>query len=135
MFSGVYVLIYFCLDQCPRIHPLAATSTTITSACPKCGVIAKSGKSSCCGRGGSWFKSCGSTVNAKLQHTWYEGIQACKTLAQSKATIDRLSNVAQQRNSLDGPAMGNSKEVFTPANTFTFTSTNASTPMLVRTPR
>ena len=61
--------------------------TTISSVCPKCGMIAKSGKISCCGRGGSWFRHCGSSGNAKLDHTWYEGIQACKSRSQSKAII------------------------------------------------
>merc|ERR1719201_3088543 len=50
-------------------------TTTIGSVCPTCGTIGKSGKSSCCGRGGSWFRNCGSVENAKLVHTWYEGIQ------------------------------------------------------------
>ena len=52
--------------------------TMISSVCPKCGTIGKLRKRSCCGRGGSWFKNCGSTGHAKLDHTWYEGIQACK---------------------------------------------------------
>ena len=50
----------------------------INSACPECGMIPKSGKASCCGRGGSWFGSCGSAGNAHLGHTWHEGIQVCK---------------------------------------------------------
>merc|ERR1712032_216324 len=32
---------------------LDTTTTTISSVCPRCGSIGKSGKSSCCGRGGS----------------------------------------------------------------------------------
>ena len=56
----------------------AATTTTTSSVCPKCGTIAKSGKASCCGRGGSWFQNCGGVANTILRHTWYEGIQACK---------------------------------------------------------
>ena len=38
-----------------QICTLAVTTTIISSVCPKCGIIAKSGKISCCGRGGSWF--------------------------------------------------------------------------------
>ena len=109
-------------------------TTTISSACPKCGTIAKSGKISCCGRGGSWFGNCGSNGNAKLDHTWYEGIQACKTLSQSTTAIGRQSNAAQQRNSSNGPGMAKSKAVITPANAFLSTSTNTSTSILVRTP-
>ena len=71
-------------------------TTTVSSVCSKCSTIAKSGKSSCCGRGGSWFRNCGSAGNVKLDHTWYEGIQACKTWAQSKRSIERQSNAAQR---------------------------------------
>merc|ERR1712032_200909 len=82
-----------------------ATKTSITPVCPKCGTTGKSGKASCCGRGGSWFGNCGSAGNAKFDHTWYEGIQVCKTLARSKAAIARQSNAAQQRNFSDGSGM------------------------------
>merc|ERR1712032_859254 len=51
--------------------------TTVSSVCPKCGIAAKSGKISCCGNGGSWFGKCGSARNAKFDHTFYEGIEAC----------------------------------------------------------
>ena len=76
----------------------AATTTTINSVCPKCGIIAKSGKISCCGRGGSWFKNCGSAGNVKLDHTWYEGIRACKARAQSKRAIGQQLNADHQQN-------------------------------------
>ena len=48
-------------------------------ACPKCGVIKKSGQLSCCVRGGAWFKKCGSPGDARFDHTWLEGIQACES--------------------------------------------------------
>merc|ERR1712113_1138023 len=54
-------------------------TTRISSACSKCGTIKKSGKTSCCGRGGSWFRNCGGGGNSNLDHTWFEGIRACKT--------------------------------------------------------
>jgi len=50
-----------------------------TSVCPKCGTVGKSRRSSCCGRGGSWFRDCGSAGNKKRGHTWSAGIRACKT--------------------------------------------------------
>merc|ERR1719201_1528750 len=78
------------------------TTTTISSVCLKCGTIAKSGKRSCCGGGGSWFRNCGSTGNAKRRHTWYEGIQACKTRVELKTVSGQRSNAAQQSNSLNG---------------------------------
>merc|ERR1719506_1195424 len=75
----------------------ARTTTTISSVCSKCGIIAKSEKNSCCGRGGSWFKSCGGTGNTRLQHTWYEGTQACKARSRSRIAVGQQENTAQQK--------------------------------------
>jgi hypothetical protein len=50
----------------------------VSPACPKCGSIKKSGKLSCCARGGAWFKNCGDAGDPHFDHTWVEGIQACK---------------------------------------------------------
>ena len=109
--------------------PRADTTTTITvSVCPKCGTIAKSGKMSCCGRGGSWFKTCGGVGNTKLQHTWHEGIQACKTPSQSKKVIRHQLNGAQQKgiDSSQGAGMENYKSVISTTKTFPYTSTPTS---------
>ena len=46
-----------------------------------CGTTKKSGKLSCCARGGAWFKNCGDAGDMKFDHTWVEGIQACKRFA------------------------------------------------------
>merc|ERR1719201_782113 len=108
------------------------TTTTIRPECRKCGTISKSGKSSCCGRGGSWFRNCGSAGNAKLSHTWYEGIQVCKTRSQSKRARDRQSNAAQRLNSSNGIDKGNSKTVMATAKSFAFTPANTSTPIPFR---
>ena len=100
-----------------------------TSVCPKCGIIAKSGKSSCCGRGGSWFKNCGGSGNTKLQHTWNEGIQACKARSQSTTNIRQQINDAQERiiDSSQGDSMANDKAVIAATKTFAFASVNTST--------
>ena len=45
--------------------------------CSKC-VTNKAGKSTCCARGGSWFQKCGGPGDSKFDHTWAEGIEACK---------------------------------------------------------
>ena len=45
--------------------------------CPVCGV-GKTGKKSCCIRGGSWFKDCGTGDDPQFGHTWGEGAEACK---------------------------------------------------------
>ena len=48
-----------------------------TPLCPKCGVNKKSGKGSCCARGGSWFQKCGDEGDTTFEHTWGEGMLAC----------------------------------------------------------
>ena len=82
MFTNVHILIP------------AVTTTIDNSVCLKCGIIQKSGKASCCGHGGSWFKSCGGAGNTNLDRTWYEGIKACKAQPQSVA---QQVNAAQQK--------------------------------------
>ena len=55
-----------------------ATAAPIVPACSKCGVSKKSGKLSCCARGGAWFKNCGDIGDSKFDHAWSEGMQACE---------------------------------------------------------
>ena len=112
--------------------PTGTTTTLTVSACPRCGTIAKSGQMSCCGRGGSWFKSCGGAGNTKLQHTWYEGIQACKARSQFKAFIGHQLNAAQQKGtgSSQSADMTSYKEVIAATKTLTFTLVNTSTSIL-----
>ena len=89
----------------------AAKQTAIVSVCPKCGIIGRSGKSSCCGRGGSWFGNCGSADNTKVEHRWYEGLEACKTRTQLKAVNSKGSKAAAQLNSSGGVGTQNLKVV------------------------
>ena len=67
--------------------PLAAISSDTNSVCPKCGIAKKSGKLSCCARGGAWFKKCGDAGSTKFDHTWAEGIQACERQFLSASVI------------------------------------------------
>ena len=61
------------------ISPLVKlTSKRVVPICLKCGTTKKSGKQSCCARGGDWFKQCGDAGDQKFDHTWAEGIQSCK---------------------------------------------------------
>ena len=111
---------------------LAGTTTTAAiavSVCPRCGTIGKSGKSSCCGRGGSWFRNCGGGGNTRLQHTWYEGIQACKARSQSKTIIGHQLNGAQRKDidPSQGSDMVNDKTVLAVTKMFELTSVNIST--------
>ena len=104
------VSVCVCITPQPRV---AVTTTAVTSICPKCGITKKSGIMSCCGRGGSWFGNCGGIRDTNIGHTWYEGLQACKAQAQSKAVIGQeLSDVSQERNaSPSGVDTANSKSV------------------------
>ena len=59
--------------------PTSIGSRAIIRACTMCGTIEKSGKRSCCVRGGDWFRKCGNPGDPKFKHTWSEGIQACES--------------------------------------------------------
>ena len=75
-------MLHFFDRQRPKIKTGAMAIASL--GCPKCVVLKKSGKSSCCGRGGSWFNRCGSDGSAHHDHTWTEGIQACRHWVESK---------------------------------------------------
>ena len=64
----------------------------VSHLCIKCSTIKKSGKLSCCARGGAWFKNCGETGDTKFDHTWVEGIQACNSVASSVLVKAQLIN-------------------------------------------
>ena len=49
--------------------------------CPNCGTVTRTGARSCCAPGGSWHKKCGNSGDLSFEHTWSQGIQACKHLA------------------------------------------------------
>ena len=84
----------------------ASTTEPITApiglVCPKCGTSKKSGKLSCCIRGGSWYKNCGDPGDSSFDHTWFEGTQACTNFDSSlsgyqapqvvASVVDRVSN-------------------------------------------
>lgn len=96
---------------------------TVVSVCQKCGIVKKSGVTSCCARGGSWFNNCGTDSDAKLDHTWYDGIMACKKArVTSKKAISQQLNTAQQQ-SMDSP--GGARTII--SNTFTSASANVYT--------
>ena len=105
----------------------AITATQISSACPKCGVIKRSGKLSCCARAGSWFKNCGGDADPKFSHSWTEGVRVCRG-RQSQAVWGQQLHVFQPSNvsSYDvdvGKGM-DSKTVIASGQTFASTSVN-----------
>ena len=61
----------------------SVSALSSSNRCPKCGTTKKSGKHSCCARGGAWFKNCGDAGDKKFGHTWAEGTQVCKALGGS----------------------------------------------------
>ena len=88
------VLLIVCLyfsqrftDVCMSAETPNATTilpTKNSKGCPKCGTLKHSGKVTCCARGGAWFKNCGDFGDTRFDHTWAEGVDACK----SKSTGD-----------------------------------------------
>ena len=103
----------------PRKTPLA-TVTTISLACPKCGIIKQSGKISCCGRGGSWFGKCGSVGDTNIDHTWHEGLQACKGRTRFGHKVQKAQE--QRNGSANGDSSANAKAVITAEKPRAFTS-------------
>ena len=95
------------------IEPLSTTDIPATRStnCPKCGIVKKSGKYSCCARGGAWFKKCGNAKDQNFDHSWSEGMQSCEGIAVSIpfegplqvlfrhiGNFDLPSNTTQSRN-------------------------------------
>ena len=58
--------------------PASVSTPAIASACPRCGTFKKSGRVSCCAPGGAWYQNCGGAGNRKADHSWVEGVEACK---------------------------------------------------------
>lgn len=101
--------------------PTTTPANAVSFACPKCATIKKSGKTSCCARGGSWYRNCGSGGNSKFGHTWSEGIRACK---KRKTAIDQRLHAPQQLNTSTGAGVTPSSVSI---NTLTTTSDSTST--------
>ena len=70
------------------------TTSTATTACPRC-VSEESGRFSCCARGGGWFNNCGNPGDPNVDHTWNEGIQACR--GECTASGEKLSDITSFR--------------------------------------
>ena len=88
-----------------------ATSPFLASSnnrCFKCSTLKKSGKHSCCARGGTWFKNCGDAGDTNFDHTWVEGIKACTnfsipTLVESSlhVILTNVSAIIDPRNTVE----------------------------------
>ena len=82
-------------------HPYDTTEAPTTPSaseisikrCPKCVTVKKSGRLSCCARGGAWFQQCGDPGDTEFDHTWYEGIQVCQGFEKSVSTVSVLQDM------------------------------------------
>ena len=81
--------------------------------CRKCAATKASGKFSCCARGGAWYKICGDADDGKFDHTWTEGIWACKGFTASALTTPTLHAMMLRR----GPVIENTKSAAHSRNT------------------
>ena len=73
----------------------ASSETSLSvnnSGCVKCATN-KVGKYSCCARGGAWFKNCGDVGDTEFDHSWTEGIKACKGFESSVLVRAPTENV------------------------------------------
>ena len=124
----------FCLNVSDECSHVTATTATIVGVCLKCGITKKSGKMSCCGRGGSWFGKCGSAGNTKLGHTWHEGLESCKARSPPKIVISQQLNGADQdgsRSSNDVGSASSKTQVVSPKQfALTSASTTAALPIV-----
>ena len=118
-----------------RKTPLA-TTRTVSLVCPKCGIIKKSGKKSCCGRDGSWFGKCGAAGKAKLPYKWSDGLLACEARSQFNKFIGEQVHGAQSQSNhhSDDTGSAHSKAVIAAPNTFLLAPVKMPTPMLEKTP-
>ena len=90
-------------------------ATRIPPVCPKCAAIKKSGKLSCCAPGGTWFQNCGTSRNSDVDHTWVEGVQACKHvvslflgMSKSQITLINQTTNTQPLNDVEQKTIGSS---------------------------
>ena len=106
----------------------AATKSSTSSLCSKCGIIKRSGKASCCGHGGSWFQNCGSADNKQVDHTWQEGIRVCKAQQSQVVVGQQLHGSQLQKNasSDDVSASFNSKAAIVTPYMFASAATDVS---------
>ena len=116
-----------------HIPTLVATTTPTSPVCPVCGTIKKSGKLSCCSRGGAWFGNCGSAGNANFGHTWHEGIRACERRRFQAAVVQQLLHGSQPKSNGSLPGVSkntDSKAVVEAIHMLASTRANTSIPML-----
>ena len=78
-----------------------ATATTSSLVCPRCVRVKKSGRRTCCARGGAWFRNCGAGGDTRFDHTWAEGLQACSGLFSGKTQPEPMLRHEQTQSQLN----------------------------------
>jgi len=106
------------IDACKPTQKETTPKVIVSSTCAKCGTVGKSRRLSCCGRGGSWFRDCGSAGNKKVSHTWFQGIKACKAQNKIKNKAAKRAIGEESADSSDGAV----EAIVTTAKKFAFTS-------------
>ena len=107
----------------------AANNQIVTAfVCPKCAMIDRLGKLSCCAPGASWYQNCGRTSGSAFDHTWAEGFKACKhqTEAMTPPTTTRPFTVQTQAKRITSEQPSTSVQT-TQAKATTATTTRPST--------
>ena len=92
---------HYILTEILTTTSLSASKSNNT--CSKCGTLKKSGKFTCCARGGAWFKKCGDAGDTKFDHTWSEGIQACRDFVDSQQRSHHLLVISQSQSFVQRP--------------------------------
>ena len=90
---SIYLLLYLHIRLLTEVRTNKMPSVGNSSnGCLNCAIARKSGKRSCCARGGTWFKNCGDAGDPQFDHTWAEGIQTCKNVG-SSASVESSRKV------------------------------------------
>ena len=74
-----------------------------TTECFKCGTAKRTGQRSCCARTGAWFKNCGDASDTKFDHTWADGIQACKKYVGAVSAEMPIQAILRHAGNIDYP--------------------------------
>merc|ERR1712232_1203086 len=75
---------------------LFAPVTATTCPQNKCGYT-NTQKPSCCAPGGAWFQNCGNDGDTNFDHTWAEGIQACKGFTSLASPSQMMSHAVMMQ--------------------------------------
>ena len=76
--ESVHLFLFYTLAAKATATTTSVIATKRGRRCPNCGTN-KSGKLTCCARGGSWFRKCGNPGDPNFEYTWNDGYSSCKS--------------------------------------------------------